>query len=141
MGMDLSTAAISMHERDAEGNWQQILSSPGFVGRNGLCDPVTRKEGCGQTPTGIYRFNKAFGISPDPGCAIPYQQVTDDDYWSGVRNVTFAAGAPAALGCTQVLPNLRVPDIPTRSYPCECVRNRTGLFAASAILGQTQNNY
>ena len=49
MGMDLSTAAISMHERDAEGNWQQILSSPGFVGRNGLCDPVTRKEGCVQT--------------------------------------------------------------------------------------------
>jgi L,D-peptidoglycan transpeptidase YkuD (ErfK/YbiS/YcfS/YnhG family) len=40
-------------------------------------------EGCGQTPIGEYHFNKAFGIAPDPGCAIPYTQVTDDTYWSG----------------------------------------------------------
>lgn len=86
IGMDLTTATISMHERDADGNWQQLLSSPAYIGRNGLCDPETRQEGCGQTPYGIYRFNKAFGISPDPGCAIPYTQVDDNDYWSGDWN-------------------------------------------------------
>ena len=84
-GMDLekTTATISMHERDAQGNWKQILSTPGFVGRNGLCADADHKEGCGQTPIGVYKFNKAFGIADDPGCAIAYTKVDDDTYWSG----------------------------------------------------------
>ena len=53
LGMDKTTASISMHERSEDGKWEQIL------------------------------FNKAFGIAADPGCAIPYIQVTDDTYWSG----------------------------------------------------------
>ena len=83
MGMDKTTATVSMHQRAEDGTWKQILSTPAFVGRNGLCLDVDHKEGCGQTPVGVYRFNKAFGIAPDPGCAIPYTQVTDDTYWSG----------------------------------------------------------
>ena len=82
-GMDKTTASVSMHERDENGNWKQILSTPGFVGKNGLCFDADHKEGCGQTPVGVYHFNKAFGIAPDPGCAIPYTQVTDDTWWSG----------------------------------------------------------
>ena len=35
------------------------------------------------TPVGTFSFNYAFGIAADPGCAIPYQQVTYKDYWSG----------------------------------------------------------
>ena len=36
------------------------------------------------TPVGTFHFNYAFGINEDPGCtAFEYQQVTDDDYWSG----------------------------------------------------------
>lgn len=83
MGMDATTATISMHERDEDGHWQQILSTPGFVGRNGLCLDADHAEGCGQTPIGVYGFNKAFGIAEDPGCAIPYIQVDDSTYWSG----------------------------------------------------------
>ena len=83
LGMDKTTATISMHERDENGNWKQILSTPGFVGKNGLCLDADHVEGCGQTPIGIYRFNKAFGIAPDLGCAIPYTQVTEDIWWSG----------------------------------------------------------
>ena len=83
LGMDKTTATVSMHERDENGNWKQILSTPGFVGKNGLCDDADHVEGCGQTPIGVYRFNKAFGIAPDPGCAIPYTQVTEDIWWSG----------------------------------------------------------
>ncbi len=83
LGMDKTTATVSMHERDENGNWKQILSTPGFVGKNGLCDDADHVEGCGQTPIGIYRFNKAFGIAPDPGCAIDYTQVTEDIWWSG----------------------------------------------------------
>jgi len=83
LGMDKTAASITMHERDANGNWVQILSTPGYVGKNGLCLDAEHKEGCGQTPIGVYHFNAAFGIAPDPGCAMPYTQVTDDIYWSG----------------------------------------------------------
>ena len=31
-----TTAWISMHEKDAYGNWQQIMSTPGFIGKEGL---------------------------------------------------------------------------------------------------------
>ena len=83
MGMDKTTATVSMHKRDENGQWKQILSTPGYVGKNGLCLDADHAEGCGQTPIGVYRFNLAFGIAANPGCAMPYTQVTDDAYWSG----------------------------------------------------------
>ncbi len=83
LDMEKTTASISMHQRDKDGNWKQILSTPGYVGLNGLCLDKDHKEGCAQTPIGIYHFNKAFGIAEDPGCAIPYTKVSDDTYWSG----------------------------------------------------------
>ena len=83
LGMDKTTASVSMHEKDESGVWKQILSTPGFVGLNGLCMDEDHAEGVSQTPIGTYAFNKAFGIAEDPGCAIPYIQVTEDTYWSG----------------------------------------------------------
>ena len=83
MDMDLTTATVSMHERTEDGSWVRILSSPGFVGRNGLCLDEDRVAGCGKTPVGVYHFNKAFGIAADPGCTIPYIQADDNTYWSG----------------------------------------------------------
>ncbi|MCR4823103.1 MAG: hypothetical protein K5873_09565 [Treponema sp.] len=83
MGEDKTAATISMHERDSNGNWKQILSTPGFVGKNGLCQDEAHAEGCAQTPMGVYKFNAAFGIAEDPGCALKYTKVNDDIYWSG----------------------------------------------------------
>ncbi len=83
MSETATTATVSMHRRDGDGNWKQILSTPGFVGRNGVCADADHAEGCGQTPLGVYGFNRAFGIAPDPGCAIPYVQADDNTYWSG----------------------------------------------------------
>ncbi len=83
LGMDKTTATISMHRKDENGNWKQILSTPGFVGKNGLCLDEDHKEGCAQTPVGVYHFNKAFGIADDPGCALPYVKVDDNTWWSG----------------------------------------------------------
>ena len=82
-GMDKSSASVSMHQRDEEGKWKQILSTPALMGKNGMCLDQDHVEGCGQTPIGVYGFNKAFGIADDPGCAIPYVKVTDKTYWSG----------------------------------------------------------
>ena len=58
-----TTAYVSMHEKDARGQWKEIIDE--------------------KTPQGTYHFNAAFGIAADPGCAMPYHQVTKDDYWSG----------------------------------------------------------
>ncbi len=75
-----TTAWVSMHERDEDGVWRMILSTPGYIGRNGL---GKTREGDGKTPVGTFSFNRAFGIAADPGCAIPYVQVDEDSYWSG----------------------------------------------------------
>ena len=82
-GMDKTTAKVTMHERDKDGNWIQVLSADAYVGKYGMVLDNKRKEGCKRTPIGVYRFNKAFGIASDPGCAIPYTKVTKDLYWSG----------------------------------------------------------
>jgi len=79
-GIDKATAYISMHQKDAEGVWRQILNMPGYIGKNGLGKTV---EGDMKTPVGTFMFNLAFGLEDDPGCAIGYHKVTDDDYWSG----------------------------------------------------------
>lgn len=82
-GMSKSTAKVSMHERDKNGNWIQIFSVDGLVGKYGMVADKDRTEGCKKTPIGVYTFNKAFGIAKDPGCAIGYTKVTKDLYWSG----------------------------------------------------------
>ena len=78
-GMGVTTAWISMHEK-INGEWQQIMTTPGFIGKKGLGKV---KEGDSKTPVGTFRFDYAFGIASDPGCAIPYVQVNANHYWSG----------------------------------------------------------
>ena len=75
-----TTADVSMHQRDEEGRWKQLVDAGGYIGKYGL---DKTREGDRRTPVGVFRFNAAFGIDEDPGCAIEYHQVTDDDYWSG----------------------------------------------------------
>ena len=78
-GIQGTTAWISMHEL-INGEWIQIMTTPGFIGRNGLGKV---KEGDNKTPVGTFKFDYAFGIAPDPGCAFPYVQVDENYYWSG----------------------------------------------------------
>jgi len=85
-GMNSSDCIVSMHERNSDGDWVQIFSVSGYVGVDGMVYDEDRYEGCGRTPIGTYTFTKAFGIAPDPGCAIPYIELTDDLYWSGDYN-------------------------------------------------------
>ena len=73
-------AVVSMHERGADGRWAEILSTPAYIGRNGLGKTA---EGDGKTPVGTFHFTSAFGIMPDPGSTRPYKQVDANDYWSG----------------------------------------------------------
>ena len=79
-GVGKTTAWVSMHEKDQDGNWRMVMTTPGFIGREGL---GKTKEGDAKTPMGTFRFNAAFGIAQDPGCALPYTQVDENIYWSG----------------------------------------------------------
>ena len=79
-GVGETTAYISMHEKDDNGVWREVMSTPGFIGKYGL---GKTREGDGKTPVGTFGFNYAFGIAEDPGCAMEYHQVDDNAYWSG----------------------------------------------------------
>ena len=79
-GVGKSTAYITMHEKDADGTWKQIIATPGFIGLDGLGD--ANIEDC-YTPVGAFTIDKAFGLEADPGCAMDYTQVDDTYYWSG----------------------------------------------------------
>ncbi|MBQ9488125.1 MAG: L,D-transpeptidase family protein [Selenomonadaceae bacterium] len=81
-----TTAWVSMHQRDINGEWQQMMTTPGLIGKNGL---GKEREGDNKTPVGVFKFNRAFGIAPDPGCSIPYVQVDENYYWSGDFNCRY----------------------------------------------------
>ena len=85
-GYEGTSAWVSMHEKDADGNWKMIMSTPGYIGKSGL---GKTKEGDGKTPVGTFHFNKAFGIADDPGCAISYTKVDNDTYWSGDNDIKY----------------------------------------------------
>ncbi len=74
-----SVAWVSLHEKDEDGNWNQIMLTSGFVGRNGI---DKKREGDGKTPTGTFQFTKAFGILPNPNSLMPYTQLDENLYWS-----------------------------------------------------------
>ncbi len=75
-----TTAWVSMHEKDSSGDWKMIMTTPGFIGKEGL---GKAREGDWKTPAGIFHFNRAFGIADDPGCDIPYVKADASTYWSG----------------------------------------------------------
>jgi L,D-peptidoglycan transpeptidase YkuD (ErfK/YbiS/YcfS/YnhG family) len=79
-GEDATDAWVSLHEKQIDGSWHMVMTTPGFLGKKGI---GKTREGDSLTPVGVYHFNRAFGIAPDPGCAIPYVQVDEDTYWSG----------------------------------------------------------
>ena len=81
-----TTAWISMHVKDSNGEWQQIMTTPGFIGKNGL---GKEREGDNKTPVGVFKFDIALGIAPDPDCQIPYVQVDENYYWSGDWNYKY----------------------------------------------------
>ena len=79
-GVDKNTAYITMHDKDKNGDWQQIIATPGFIGLDGLGD--ANINDC-YTPVGTFTIDKAFGLADDPGCQMEYTKVDENYYWSG----------------------------------------------------------
>ena len=79
-GVGLTTAYVTMHEKDADGTWNQIIATPGFIGLQGLGEANWKET---YTPIGTFTIDKAFGLAPDPGCQMEYTQCDGSYYWSG----------------------------------------------------------
>lgn len=79
-GVGLTTAVVTMHEKDSSGAWKQLISAPGFIGLEGL-GPADSFHS--YTPVGTFTIDRAFGLAPDPGCAMDYLQVDENYWWSG----------------------------------------------------------
>ncbi len=70
--------------------WTAGLSTnEGRVGANGIVAGLARHQGTDTTPTGTYSLTQAFGIKPNPGSALPYHQVTNDDWWVEDNNSAY----------------------------------------------------
>lgn len=72
-------AKVTMHEL-VDGIWTEILSTDGFVGSMGVGQA---NEFQSITPEGTFPLYFAFGVKPNPGTALGYLQVDDNDYWVG----------------------------------------------------------
>ena len=79
-GVGKTTAYVTMHEKDSDGTWKQIIATPGFIGQEGLGEADIDHT---FTPVGTFTINSAFGLAEDPGCQMEYIQVDEDYYWSG----------------------------------------------------------
>ena len=79
-GVDKTTAYVTMHEKNNNGEWEQIIATPGFIGLDGL--GKANINDC-YTPVGTFTIDKAFGLADNPGCQMEYTKVDENYYWSG----------------------------------------------------------
>ena len=73
-----SSAVLSLHNKDADGNWKEIFSTKASIGKNGI---GKSKEGDHKTPRGNYRFTRGFGIKRPDIVNLPYTQVDGNCFW------------------------------------------------------------
>ncbi|GGM39993.1 hypothetical protein GCM10011351_27690 [Paraliobacillus quinghaiensis] len=78
-GFNTSSAKIQTFERNSDGEWDQVLSVSGHIGKNGFSN--NKVEGDGKSPTGKYSIGTAFGRTGNPGTKLSFRQITADDVW------------------------------------------------------------
>jgi len=73
-----SSATLSLHNRQADGNWSEIFTTKASIGKNGI---GKSKEGDHKTPRGSYRFTMGFGLKQPASVNLPYTQVDENCFW------------------------------------------------------------
>jgi L,D-peptidoglycan transpeptidase YkuD (ErfK/YbiS/YcfS/YnhG family) len=53
------------------------------IGYGGWVPAASRVQNTGTTPQGTFGLTTAFGLSADPGTALPYRRADADDHWVG----------------------------------------------------------
>jgi L,D-peptidoglycan transpeptidase YkuD (ErfK/YbiS/YcfS/YnhG family) len=75
-----NTAVVRAYKK-AGADWTLRFETAGHLGKNGVSAAYGKREGDGKTPSGVYTFGSAFGVSDDPGSIMPYTKVTENDAW------------------------------------------------------------
>jgi L,D-peptidoglycan transpeptidase YkuD (ErfK/YbiS/YcfS/YnhG family) len=73
-----STGVLTAWERSAAG-WAPVLGP--LPARLGAAGTGVVTEGSRRTPAGTYTLTEAFGRLADPGTALPYRVLDDQDWW------------------------------------------------------------
>ena len=79
---------LTLWQRYGRG-WRKVRSWSARLGYGGLVVGTSRVQSTGTTPAGAYSITEAFGRMTDPGTALPYVKVTDDDWWVEDRRSTY----------------------------------------------------
>jgi L,D-peptidoglycan transpeptidase YkuD (ErfK/YbiS/YcfS/YnhG family) len=72
------SATIAIFEK-ISGNWREIASFPGNIGKNGFA--YNKLEGDGRSPIGIFSLGTAFGKYSNPGTSMRYRKSSSNDFW------------------------------------------------------------
>ena len=81
-------AVVGLWSRSGTG-WHRDALWLARVGYGGLVIGTQRVQGTGTTPAGAYPITSAFGILGNPGTALPYTKVDDDQWWVEDRTSAF----------------------------------------------------
>ena len=75
-----STMGTFVYYENENGVWNEMLRETCVLGRDGVGQA---SEYTCVTPAGLYTFTDLFGNAEDPGCIMPYRQLTGSEYWCG----------------------------------------------------------
>ncbi|APC49421.1 SH3 domain-containing protein [Virgibacillus halodenitrificans] len=78
-GYGTSSAKVQTFERGSSGEWQRVMHTNGFIGKNGFAG--SKVEDDGKSPTGKYSIGTAFGRAGNPGTKLPFRSISSDDVW------------------------------------------------------------
>jgi len=82
---------LAFYEK-VDGKWVEVMKVEANFGSNGLIDGEKRRTGNLETPTGMWKIGDfLFGLhsTKPPGTLMPYRPITDNSYWSSVRDTTY----------------------------------------------------
>ncbi len=79
--MSTSYCNIEIYEKNDSGEWNNIDSTTGRVGANGLAYIENRVQSTNTTPAGVMSITGAFGVKNNPGTKLDYIKVNNNMYW------------------------------------------------------------
>ena len=77
-------ATLRTYQKGSGGAWtERFPATAARIGHAGWVKAADRRQDTGTTPQGTFRLTTAFGLSADPGTALPYTRADADDHWVG----------------------------------------------------------
>ena len=83
-----TTGTLTVYSSDGH-VWHRLTSMPARLGYGGLVPASHRVQDTGTTPAGQFTITETFGRLTNPGTAMPYVTVTNDDWWVEDRTSVF----------------------------------------------------